>query len=336
MTLLRVAPKNVAYKARCKIERFVYRSVDTVGELPPIFHYWSNKYLRPILLEQGYESPDDFFLKEIASRARSGPVSILSIASGRSELEITIAQRLREAGLQNFRFHCVDLNEDMLNTAMGRIAELDLAGHFSSEACDLNTVMLPPATYDLIIANQCLHHLSALEHVIGQLSAALKDAGSLLVSDVIGRNGHQLWPEALSEMQVYWKQLPEHLRKDQALGGSSRVYVNYDHSTGGFEGIRAQDVLPCLLENFDFDVCIAFGCLTIAVVDRRFGWNYDVENVADRQLIDNLAERERMLLANGELKPTQLLGKLVPRSGKTTSRSAETHLVLQNVLRPPS
>lgn len=185
------------------------------------------------------------------------------------------------------------------------------------------------------MANQCLHHLTALEHTATQLSATLKEGGALLVSDVIGRNGHQLWPEALDEIQRYWTQLPRRLRKDRALGGHPSTYVNYDHSNSGFEGIRAQDVLPCLLEHFDFDLCIAFGCLTTAIVNRRFGWNYDVENAEDRQRIDALAEREQALLASGQLKPTQLLGKLVPRPDQAAPRSAETLRVLQQVLRPP-
>jgi len=336
MATFKIAPRSVAYRARCRVERFVYRSVRAVGDLPPIFHYWSNKYLQPVLMEQGYESPDDFFWKEVAAKARSGPISILSIACGRAELEIGIAQRLKLEGFDNFSFHCVDLNQDMLNTAMERAAELGLTKNFSSATCDLNQVSLPHAAYDLIIANQCLHHLTALEYISVELSSALKTGGALLTSDVIGRNGHQLWPEALDEMQHYWKQLPRRLRRDRALGGAPKVFINYDHSAGGFEGIRAQDVLPCLLENFDFETCIAFGCLAIAVVDRRFGWNYDVESAGDRQLIDDLAECENVLLATGELKPTQLLGKLVPRSGEATDRSLKTQFVLHNVLRLPN
>lgn len=333
MATFKIMPRSVAYRTRCEVERFVYRSVKAVGDLPPIFHYWSNKYLQPVLMEQGYESPDDFFWKEIAARARTGAVRILSIACGRAELETAIAQRLRLEGLDSFSFHCVDLNQHMLDTAMERAAEFGLTKHFSSATCDLNEMSLPHAAYDLIIANQCLHHLTALERISTQLSSALKAGGTLLTSDVIGRNGHQLWPEAMDEMQHYWKQLPRRLRKDRALGGAPKVFVNYDHSAGGFEGIRAQDVLPCLLENFDFETCIAFGCLAIAVVDRRFGWNYDVDNAEDRDRIDALAERELALLAAGDLKPTQLLGKLIPRSIQTTDRPLKTQYVLQHVLR---
>ncbi len=31
--------------------------------LPRIFHYWSNKYLRPMLEEFGVSNPDQFFAK---------------------------------------------------------------------------------------------------------------------------------------------------------------------------------------------------------------------------------------------------------------------------------
>ena len=335
MTALKFAPPAWAYKVRSRIERFVFRAVDSVAELPPAFHYWSHTWLRPILQAHGYNSPDDFFLQEVVAKATTGPLRILSIACGRAELEIALARHLHQHMLTDFSIHCADLNGEMLDAAMARIAEAGLEGHFSCEVCDLNVETFPAETFDVIIANQCLHHLSALEHVMAQLAGALKAGGVLLVSDVIGRNGHQLWPEALREMQAYWRQLPRRLRRDRALGGAPRAYVNYDHSAGGFEGIRAQDVLPCLLEEFEVATCITFGCLTIPVVDRRFGWNYDIDDAQDRRRIDGLAERENSLLATGELKPTQLLGKFIPRKPGQRDRNAQTRQVLRTVLRSP-
>jgi hypothetical protein len=38
---------NTAYEARVRQQIEQYRHVENMHALPDIFHYWSNKYLRP-------------------------------------------------------------------------------------------------------------------------------------------------------------------------------------------------------------------------------------------------------------------------------------------------
>ena len=45
---------------------------------------------------------------------------------------------------------------------------------------------------------------------------------------------------------------------------------------GSFEGIRAQDILPLLVERFTFDEFIGFGNVIDPFVDRSFGPNFDI------------------------------------------------------------
>src|SRR5438132_1573662 len=66
--------------------------------------------------------------------------------------------------------------------------------HFVQE--DFNR-WTPTHEYDAVIANQALHHVLNLEHIFAEIQKCLKPQGSFIISDIIGRNGNQRWPEAL-------------------------------------------------------------------------------------------------------------------------------------------
>ena len=51
-------------------EREIFDKQIDVHDLPEIFHYWPNKYLRPLLEEDGVSNPD-LFLLNICLRVQS-------------------------------------------------------------------------------------------------------------------------------------------------------------------------------------------------------------------------------------------------------------------------
>jgi hypothetical protein len=104
--------------------------------------------------------------------------------------------------------------------------------------------------------------------------------------------------------------LPSKYKFDRASGRVEGVFINYNHANVSFEGIRAQDILPLLLERFHFSMFAGYACIVIPFIDRRFGWNFSVENDYDREFIDRVAERDEWLLRQGLLKPTQMLACL--------------------------
>ena len=70
--------------------------------------------------------------------------------------------------------------------------------------------------------------------------------------DMIGRNGHMRWPEALEEIERVWKFIPDQWKYNFQLQAYFDTYVNHDCSTVGFEGVRAQDILGILVDTFCF------------------------------------------------------------------------------------
>jgi len=306
--LLRLAPRPLERWLRSSAERLAFNRTPVIHELPPAFHYWSNAYLRPRLEAIGYASPDDFFLQELIRLAGGRPLRCLSLGAGRCEGEIALVQRLREAGV-DCCFVCIDLNDRLLQAGRQAAAQAGLADLFEFVASDVSRLQ-PLGRFDAVLANQCLHHFVELEAVFDAIAAVIGDDGLLLTADVIGRNGHRLWPEALDEVQAFWRQMPERLRIDRASGRVLAEYDNHDYADVGFEGIRAQDILSSLIERFEFDVFVAYACIVIPFVDRRFGHNLDPGRDDDRELIDRIARRDQQLIDAGTIKPTQMLAAL--------------------------
>lgn len=306
-----LAPDRVGYLLRKTLEKIAFNRTPVVHDLPPIFHYWSNRYLRPRFEAIGFSSPDDFFFRVIEAEARRKPQTIhcLSVGAGRCEVEIALARRLRDTGVENVRFVCVDLNARMLQAAAHLARDAGVADLLAFDIADINQRRLD-RRYDVVLANQCLHHFVELETILDNIRDALADDGVFATSDVIGRNGHRLWPEALAELRPFWRELAPKHKYDRVLRQTTADYVDYDHADVGFEGIRAQDILRLLVERFEFEIFAPYACIALPIVERRFGWNFDANDPADIAFVDRLAQRDEALLDAGTVKPTQLVAAM--------------------------
>jgi hypothetical protein len=127
---------------------------------------------------------------------------------------------------------------------------------------------------------------------------------------MIGRNGHMRWPEALAEVRRFWEELPPGHRYNHQLGRQEGSYLDWDCSREGFEGIRAQDILPLLIERFQFHLFIAFGNIIDPFVERFFGPNFRLDEPWDRSFVDRVHARDEELLRCGAITPTHLIAVL--------------------------
>ena len=169
----------MSYEAKVEQEIRIYQDVANVHDLPPICHYWSNKYLRPKLESLGFQNPDDLYIQYITKMARSNMQStcnILSLGAGNCDTEARLAESLREAGISNFAFHCLDINPQMLARGQRLTGERNLSSHFTFIETDING-WDAQISYDIIIANQSLHHVVELELLFEKTHHCLRDSG---------------------------------------------------------------------------------------------------------------------------------------------------------------
>lgn len=289
-----------------EVEHFIGQV--NVHDLPPIFHYWSNRYLRPILESFGYAHPEDFFAVEIARQRerRGGAIRVLSLGAGNGDAEVRIAQTLRERGVDGVRIECMDINPAML----ARCAELACAAGLTDVVVprqgDFNR-WTPDAPWDVVMANQSLHHVLELERLFDGVASAIGRDGVFLTSDMIGRNGHQRWPEALGAVRRFWRELPPRMRYNLQLARQEDEFLDWDCAQEGFEGIRAQDILPLLVDRFGFRTFIAWGNVVDVFIDRAFGHHHDAEDPWSRDFIDRVHAADEAGIREGRWKPTHLI-----------------------------
>jgi hypothetical protein len=151
---------------------------------------------------------------------------------------------------------------------------------------------------------------------------------------MIGRNGHQRWPEALTFVNRFWRELPRQYTYNHALKRFEKEYANFDCSVDSFEGIRAQDILPLLVQRFHFDLFIGFGNVVDVFVDRAFGPNFDPERQWDRDFIDRVHAVDVEQMEQGTLKPTHMYAALTKRAPEHPRFHKQ--LTAQFCVRPPN
>lgn len=300
--LNKVLPDMWGRRLRGIAEQVAFRAVPAYqGEtLPPIFHYWSEKYVRPMLSKRGFESPEDFYLKRLlhASGAAGRKIDILSLGAGACSMEIGLAKALHGLGI-DFEFECVDFNPALMQ-AGARLAAAGGVGSFMRfTAEDCNREMAPRRS-DVIIVNQFFHHVGNLEVMVRNISRCLAPDGAVLTSDVVGRNGHLLWPSVEAIVQDRWAQLPVQQRFDRFTEDSPTKYHPENHAAYSNEGVRAQDITRVLGDQLDFEMFLTYAGTVVPFVERRIGFNFDPDMAADRAFIDSVAEEDRQALASGD------------------------------------
>ena len=152
-----------------------------------------------------------------------------------------------------------------------------------------------------------------IEDLFDSVKWSLKPDGLFIISDMIGRNADMRWPEAMDALKPFWEELPDSYRYDRVLNRQEEQFMNPDGSIGKIGGVRSQDILPLLLERFNFKVFFPYGNIIFVFIDRAFGHNFDADAEWDRDFIARVHSHDEAGMLSGELKPTSLLAVLTKR-----------------------
>lgn len=302
-----------------RVEAQIAQYAPDIGlALPSIERYWKEKHLEPRYkaVYPDISSHIHFYAKHFAECIeRTGCADIVSLGCGDGEVEMGVAQSLRQAGV-DFRFHLLELSPIRLARAEERAREVDVADSVVLAETDLNK-WNARQHFAGIMAHHSLHHILDLEHVFSTAKSALHPEGVFCTYDMIGRNGHMRWPEVLTVVEHLWPMLPERKRYNQQLKRLEIEYVNWDCAHDGFEGIRAQDILKLLIEIFKFEKFFAWGGLIDPFVDHAFGSNFDENDPLDCAFIDFIQFLNELLIDVGYMKPTSMCAVMSPQAAQS-------------------
>jgi len=300
--------KQPDYQSRVRAQIGQYAKPEGLLKLPPIYHYWIAKHIRP-RMRTVFDVSNVLLIYAdsavVAFRQPGASRRIVSLGAGECVHEISLIKKLLEMGETDFTIEALELSPVRSDRARANARREGLEKFLEINDGDLNS-WVPARKYSTIIAKDTLHHIVGLEHLFDSIHEALEDEGLFVTTDMIGRNGHMRWPEALEIIQGIWKFIPDHYKTNHQLNRVEHEYVNWDCAKTGFEGIRTQDILPLLLERFSFRSFLGFGNLPDIFIERGFGHNLSVDNRHDTGFIDFLEQLNSLLIDLGHLKPTMM------------------------------
>ena len=299
---------NNDYRKRVKHQIGQFANKAVLKKLPPVYRYWTQKYLVPKIVEVfGVRSIihvyRDAFAGALKSQGDGG--KILSIGSGDGIIEVAIANELIKSGVTNFTILVTELSDIRLERAKDLVKEKSLEDYFQFKLVDINE-WDPQEKFVGVMAQHTLHHIVELEKTFDFIDDNLSTEGVFVIVDMIGRNGHMRWPETLDIVEKIWNFMPEKVKFNHQFNKEVPDYINWDCSNKGFEGIRSQDILPLLCEKFSMSHFLGVGGFIDIFVERGYGHNFDVDDKSDTDLIDIMSILNDSLLETGAIKPTMI------------------------------
>jgi SAM-dependent methyltransferase len=307
------ASSDYADRVTHQIKQF--SNMEALSKLPPIYFYWMSNFIKPRIEEVfGVNNALPLYVntfKDALSLCSSN--RIISIGSGDCNLEIEIAKSLLKSGVGDFVVECVELSEERLSRGREKAASENLLNHIKFKVCDVNSD-ISGGKYAGIMAHHVLHHIVELETLFNTIHELMEDNSRFVSIDIIGRNGHMRHPEALDLVEKIWRCLPDSYKFNHQFKKIHKDFVNWDCSNKGFEGVRAEEILRLLIENFSFERFLAYGNLTDPFIERGYGHNFDVDQDRDKALIEFIHTINDLLIDLGYLKPTMMFAILRKKS----------------------
>lgn len=305
------------YARKAASEQRHFEKIESFNPLASIIGWWAPRYLTPRVQQLfGTSTHIQFYADPIARicRQTGRTVRVLSIGSGDGTVELQVGRYLLEkCKVANFLLTGIELSPTLVERATAKI-DGAVAGKVAFECGDINAGLVSGGV-DAIIFNQVLHHIVELEALFDACADLLASGGIVLVRDMIGRNGHRAWPEALEVINSIWAQMPQRYRYHHVHKREYDRFPDIDMSGQSFEGIRAQDILPLLLrqERLHFSRFYAWGGVVDRFISQGFGPNYDANNENDTGFIHTLSLLTDVLNDTGLVKPVQMVAELTNR-----------------------
>jgi 2-polyprenyl-3-methyl-5-hydroxy-6-metoxy-1,4-benzoquinol methylase len=250
---------------------------------------------------------DKLFLAGALRRQGLKPMHGLSLACGSGRAE-------RNALTQGIctSFHGIDMAEDAIAEARSVAAQQKLC--ITYEQGDLNSVVLQPGSYDLVITQNCLHHVVQLEYLADQIHRALKPGGALWIHDYVGETQFQYSEKRVEIANAVLKILPEKLKTNRISG---KVVAQVHRPEPGsmsspFEAIRSAQIMPIFLERFDVLEKHENGAIMRLVTPLGAKSGY-LENEDTKALFELLYYLDDLLIRERILEPTGIQCLLRPK-----------------------
>ena len=247
--------------------------------------------------------PQPNFAKRIHSiyQRESRPVRVLSLCSGAAGVERHV---IANAGCP-VEITLFDLNEKLMQKAAVALSSIAKTSGVLGDVNAISVEQFGDMTFDVVMFVSGLHHVVEIEHVLQTVAELLLPNGEFwIIGEAVGRNGNQLWPEALQAANHIFSRLPERFRRNAHTGKVDSTVPESDFSANSSEGIRSEEIESLVLRYFEPVELCRKNCFLWRLVNPAYFSNYDLKNQEDRNTVLSLVAAEYNLWKSGG-RPTE-------------------------------
>ncbi|MBZ0318455.1 MAG: class I SAM-dependent methyltransferase [Anaerolineae bacterium] len=227
------------------------------------------------------------------------PRKALSLGCGFGSLERIIRQK----DICQF-IDGVDIADNATQTAQQIANESKLSG-LNYWASDLNTLELPPNTYDVVYAHASLHHVFALEHLFDEVKKTLKPGGIFISYEYVGPAQMQFPKPHLDIADRLVKLIPVEYRYQKRFNAvkeeAPRLKLSDMNRVDPSEAIRSQEVLPLLANRFAFKHFRYLAGSLLLLVFNDIAGNFKEGDPVTDPLIEFMIYLDNLLVDSGIL-----------------------------------
>jgi len=177
-------------------------------------------------------------------------LSLLSLGSGICSHEMLFAKHSCFRSVK-----CVDFSENIIDKAKQKAQEQGLA-NMEFETSDVNDLIIPPNTYNIILFHSSLHHFKNIPELLAKVRIGLKDDGFLIINEYVGPNRLQIKRTPLNVInRIILNEIPEKYRKrfitntykNRVSGSGVLRMIITDPS----EAVESSRIIPSIRNGFD-------------------------------------------------------------------------------------
>jgi SAM-dependent methyltransferase len=244
--------------------------------------------------------PDENWLTWVARKYFPRPVErALSIGCGdggleRHGLQLNIART----------FDAFDISPAAVELARAKIHEMGHASCVCYAVADMNRHRLERGKYDAVFASMGLHHIEALEHVLGEIGQSLKKGGLFILNEFVGPSRFQWTDTQLRLANELLLRIPEKYRRSVRSGEIktqvSRPTLEQMDEVDPTESVRSAEIVPLVSTTFDIVERIDYGGTVVNLVLEDIAGNFGLE-APDVAVLQALVDAEKQMLKGGVL-----------------------------------
>lgn len=215
------------------------------------------------------------------------------------------------------RIDAFDLTESCIEEARQQARAEGLDEVLQFEVRDINSAGTSTEPYDVLIAEQCLHHFAPIHDILGQLAQLLSRDGLFFLDDFVGPTRFQWTQRQLAAANALIELIPERLRKTQE--GTVKGHIHRPSKLGMIlddpsEAVESSKILPALHEHFEVVELSPYGGTLLHLVLSEIAHNFVDGDPEAERVLDLCFRAEDALLDSGELHSDFLVAVCRPRS----------------------